>query len=264
MALRIVTWNVNSVRVRLEHLERLVGMAVPDVVCLQETRVADAAFPRERVQALGFPHVYTNGEKGRNGVAILSRPAFTRAWRLHWAGRGDSRHAAVALDEGPEVHTFYVPKGGHEPDPEASEAFAHKLAFLDDMRDWAREQGRRARPIVLTGDLNVAPLEADVWNSKRLRRNVGHTPVEARRLLAVQRAGGFLDAERAVVPPDEPLFTWWGYRHPQAFARDRGWRLDHVWLTPPLARRLAGMEVWRLVRGWPRPSDHAPVVVDLD
>ncbi len=263
MGLRLVTWNVNSIRVRLEHLARLVRETRPDVVCLQETKVRDEDFPAARVRALGFPHLWLAGEKGYNGIAVLSRRAIVDGWRLSWCGRDDRRHAAVRLSDGLDVHVFYVPKGGHDANPEASETFAHKLAFLVEMRAWALDERRRARPLALLGDLNVAPLERDVWNHQRIKRYVGHTPVECERLLAVQEAGGFVDAERRFVPPDQPLYTWWGYRYPQAFAKDYGWRLDHVWLTPPLAERLRAVRVRREVRGWPRPSDHAPVVVDL-
>lgn len=263
MSLTLVTWNVNSIRVRLEHLQRLVAAVEPDVVCLQETKVHDSAFPAEGVRALGFRHLWLNGEKGYNGVAVLARRPFADAWRIRWCGRDDSRHAAVRLADGPEVHVFYVPKGGHEPDAQASGKFAHKLDFLAEMRAWAAEQAKGNRPAVVVGDLNVAPLETDVWNHKRLRRYVGHTPGECERLTAVQEAGGFTDAERAIVPAEERLYTWWGYRYPQAFAKDYGWRLDHVWLAPPLAAHLRTMQVRRDVRGWPRPSDHAPVIVEL-
>ena len=119
------------------------------------------------------------------------------------------------------------------------------------------------RPLVLLGDLNVAPLETDVWNHKRLLRSVGHTPVESEHMARLLAAGGFIDAERHFVPPEEPLFTWWGYRFPQAFERDYGWRLDHVWITPPLASALRSVTVYREARGWPQPSDHVPVILNL-
>ena len=132
------------------------------------------------------------------------------------------------------------------------------------MADWAREDSVAARPLILLGDLNVAPLETDVWNHKRLLRSVGHTPVESEHMARLLEAGSFIDAERHFVPPEEPLFTWWGYRFAQSFERNYGWRLDHVWVTPPLAGALRSVTVYRDARTWPQPSDHVPVILELE
>ncbi len=263
MALRLATWNVNSLRQRLDHLARFAAEAAPDVICLQETKVADAAFPRAAVRALGYPHLLIHGQKGYNGVAILSRLAFKAQGARVWCGRDDRRHGFVRLAGGLEVHNFYVPSGGPVPDPQSNDKFAHKLAFLAEMADWARASKLAWRKAVLLGDLNVAPFETDVWNHKRLLRSVGHTPVESERIARLREAGALIDAGRHFVPEPEPLYTWWGYRYPQAFTKDYGWRLDHVLVTPKLKASLANFRVVRETRAWDKPSDHVPVVLDL-
>ncbi len=263
MGIRLATWNVNSLRQRLDHLARFAAEAAPDLICLQETKVTDALFPYEAVRAMGYPHLLVHGQKGYNGVAIASRLPFEAEGTKVWCGRDDRRHAFVRLAGGLEVHNFYVPSGGPDPDPETNDKFAHKLAFLSEMADWARASKLAGRQAVLLGDLNVAPLESDVWNHKRLLRSVGHTPVESERIAALRAAGGLIDVGRHFVPASEPLYTWWGYRYRQAFAKDYGWRLDHVLVTPKLEASLAGFRVVRETRAWDRPSDHVPLVLDL-
>ena len=261
--LRLATWNVNSVRQRLDHLARFVDEMAPDVICLQETKATDEVFPREAVQALGYPHLLIHGQKGYNGVAILSRIKFDKTGTRAWCGRDDRRHAFARLAGGPEVHSFYVPKGGHEPDPESNDKFAHKLQFLGEMATWAKAARLRRREVILVGDLNVAPLESDVWNHARLKRSIGHTPVECDLLLRVLAAGGLIDTARHFAPEPAPIFTWWGYRFRESFARGYGWRLDHILATPPLESALAGVRIMTEMRTWERPSDHVPVVLDL-
>ncbi len=266
MSLRIATWNVNSLRPRLDHLARFAREVAPDVICLQETKVTDEEFPRAAVRALGYPHLLIHGQKGYNGVAILSRVAFQSQDTKIWCGKDDRRHATVTLGIGSgtlELHNFYVPSGGSTPDPEANDKFAHKLRFLREMAEWAKETRLGTRAAVLVGDLNVAPLEADVWNHKRLLRSVGHTPVESAHIARLIEAGALIDVGRHFVPASEPLYTWWGYRYPQAFGKNYGWRLDHILATAPLEALLAGFRVVRDTRAWERPSDHVPVVLDI-
>jgi exodeoxyribonuclease-3 len=145
-----------------------------------------------------------------------------------------------------------------------NDKFAHKLTFLDEMTDWwprARSPGDR---LVVVGDLNIAPLETDVWSHKQLLSVVSHTPVEVERLTRMQRSLDFVDAVRRFIPPEEKLFTWWSYRARDWRAANRGRRLDHIWVTQPLAPALTGARVIADARGWqPKPSDHVPVIVDL-
>ena len=263
MAIKIATWNVNSIRQRLDSVRRFVEAESPDLLCLQEIKARDEDFPALEIEALGYRHQLVRGEKSYNGVAILARAPFSEPAARDWCDKGDKRHATVMLDREIELHNFYVPSGGPKPDREANPKFDHKLSFLTEMAEWARDEKIAERPLVLVGDLNVAPLETDVWNHKKLLRNVGHTPVESEHMATLLEAGSFIDVERHFVPPDQPLFTWWGYRFPQAFERDYGWRLDHVWVTPPLASALKSVRVCKETRSWPQPSDHVPVLLTL-
>ena len=265
MTLRIVTWNINSLRLRLKLLERLVDELRPDLICLQETKVPDELFPDHGPLALGFPHVARRGMKGYNGVAILSR----RPIRLvedspDWCARGDCRHLHVQMDSagGPiHLHDFYVPAGGDVPDRAANVKFAHKLDFVREAAAWfAAHPPRRS---VLVGDLNIAPLEQDVWSHKQLLDVVSHTPVETA-ALADWFATGFVDAVRHFVPHDQKLYSWWSYRNRDWRLSDRGRRLDHVWVSRDLVPALRSQRILKDARDWPQGSDHVPVCVELD
>ncbi|GCE89625.1 exodeoxyribonuclease III [Komagataeibacter diospyri] len=263
--MRIVTWNINSLRLRMPLLARLCQDTSPDIVCLQETKVPDSLFPLDAVRALGFDHVVFRGMKGYNGVAILSRqPVTVLEDAPDWCRRGDCRHIAIRHGTGADaidVHDFYVPAGGDIPDPVENPKFAHKLEFVEEAREWF--SGRDMRRTVLVGDLNIAPLEQDVWSHRQLLKIVSHTPAETERLLAWQHTG-FVDAMRHFVPATEKLYTWWSYRNRDWSKSNRGRRLDHVWVTPDLQSALRGMEVLRTARDWDKPSDHVPVMIDLD
>jgi exodeoxyribonuclease-3 len=262
--LRITTWNANSVRLREAALRRIVAEIRPDVLCLQETKVEDRSFPHELVAELGFAHRHVHGQKAYHGVAILSKLPLEDCHSRKWCGVEDCRHAVCRLPGGIELHDLYVPAGGDVPDPVANPKFAHKLAMVRDLTDWfAARRGDGAR-LVLLGDLNIAPLETDVWSHRQLLDVVSHTPVETEALGALQRAYGFLDAVRAVIPPETKLYTWWSYRARDWDASDRGRRLDHIWLSPALAPALVTAEVRRDARGWESPSDHVPVTVELE
>ncbi|MGH7185653.1 MAG: exodeoxyribonuclease III, partial [Pseudomonadota bacterium] len=236
----------------------------PDVLCLQETKTPNASFPKAELKALGYHHVLIHGMKGYNGVAILSRLPFTAGRRRRWCERADCRHLVARFDSGLELHNFYVPAGGDVPNPVANPKFAHKLRFLDEMATWFASRPNDARrPLMLVGDLNVAPLESDVWSHKQMLKVVSHTPVEVEKLTRVANTLRWIDAARRFVPPDRRLYSWWSYRARDWAASDRGRRLDHVWISPALASALAGAEVVREARGWTLPSDHVPVVVEL-
>lgn len=258
--LRIVSWNVNSVRARLPLIERVIAQERPDILCLQETKVEDDKFPVKPFRRCGFHHIALKGQRNHHGVAILSRVALSEPASLDWCGKGDARHISARLPGGAMLHNFYVPAGGDDPDPAVNPRFAHKLAFLDEMIGWA--QGLDA-PAIMAGDLNVAPLETDVWSHKQLLRVVSHTPPETERMDRLRAAHDWVDAMRHFVPPEERLYSWWSYRARDFRASNRGRRLDHVWVSPALKPALAGMRVLDDARGWERPSDHAPVIVDL-
>jgi exodeoxyribonuclease-3 len=181
----------------------------------------------------------------------------------HWCEKEDARHVWVTLRDGTEVHNFYVPAGGDIPDPLANDKFAHKLRFVDEVTTWFTARKAPVNKFVLVGDLNIAPLETDVWSHKALLKVVSHTPVEVERLARMQKSHDWVDAVRTIIPAEQPLYSWWSYRAADWDAADKGRRLDHVWVTPALGSRIGGAEIFRDVRGWQQASDHAPVLVRL-
>jgi len=262
---RLITWNVNSLRKRLDHVLRLLEEQAPDVLCLQETKVPDPLFPSEPLAAAGYPYQARHGMPGYNGVAILSRWPLTDLRTQAVRGHADSRLVlawvpAFEID----VHCLYVPAGGDVPDPETNPRFADKLAFLDDLAEWYAGWFGRIDRIVLCGDFNVAPLERDVWDHRKLARVVTHTAVEIDRLARLRSSLLWVDAVRDLIDPEAPVFTWWSYRTPDWRMNNKGRRLDHVWVTPPLGPAVTGFEVVSDTRDWRPPSDHAPVLVTLD
>ena len=265
--MRIASWNVNSVRLRFDGLRRLDRALAPDVLCLQETKVANESFPLAIADALGYTHRLIHGQKAYHGVAILSRLPLSDPGTRDWADHDHARHAyatVTAPGAAPvQVHNFYVPSGGNEPDPATNGKFAHKLAFLDEMAAWFAAGRRADNRLVLTGDLNVAPLETDVWSHRQLLTVVSHTPVETEALARVMESHDWVDAVRRFIPPEQKLYSWWSYRARDWSASDRGRRLDHIWVTPALAGGLRAAAVLREARGWPAPSDHVPVTADL-
>jgi exodeoxyribonuclease-3 len=262
--MRLITWNINSVRLRIELVLRLLRETNADILCLQETKSPDEYFPEDALKAAGYRHIHRHGMKGYNGVAIISRADFAETAVQHWCDRQDCRHAYAVLPDGTELHNIYVPAGGDIPDPEVNDKFAHKLRFLDEQREYFAARAAVGRQMIVVGDLNVAPLEHDVWSHKQLLTIVSHTPVEVEKLTAWQEAGGFVDTMRQFVLPSEKLYTWWSYRNRDWKLSNRGRRLDHIWATPAVAAKAQGMQVLREVRDWDRTSDHVPVMVDLD
>lgn len=269
--MRLVTWNINSVRLRLPLVERLIAETAPDVLCLQEIKVTGELFPIEAFEALGYEHVAVHGQKGYHGVAILSRRPLDGIYRLHIGRDDEARHVAAEMagvragGEPVLLHNFYVPAGGDIPDPDANPKFRDKIDYLAEMAAYfASDQNFAARPMILVGDLNVAPHENDVWSHKSMQKIVSHTPIEVAALAAVQRSLGWIDAMRVGVGDDEKVYTWWSYRAKDWRATNRGRRLDHVWLSPALAARPHRTAILADARDWPQCSDHVPVVFDIE
>ncbi len=268
MDFSIATWNINSVRLRLQLVLEFLQAHQPDVLCLQETKCPNDAFPSAAFRKLGYEHVAIHGQKGYHGVATISRRPLEALDRRDYCGVGDSRHVSVIVAAGPRrirLHNFYVPAGGDEPDRTVNPKFAHKLDFLEEMKALhAEAEAADGVSCILVGDLNVAPLETDVWSHKQLLKVVSHTPVETAGLLEVLEKGAWVDLIRRHIPPEEKIFTWWSYRARDWEAADRGRRLDHIWASADLAPALDRVEVLRHARGWERPSDHVPVIAHFD
>ena len=261
MTLTVATWNINSVRLRAGLVSRLLREEAPDVLCLQECKSPVEKIPTEVFEGLGYGHIVARGQKGYNGVAILSRRPLEDAGEMDFAGLGHARHVAARLENGVLIHNFYVPAGGDVPDRDKNDKFGQKLDYLTDMRDWFH--GNRPEKAILVGDLNIAPREDDVWSHKQLLKIVSHTPVEVDHLAATQDAGGWVDITRQDIP-EGLLYSWWSYRARDWDAADKGRRLDHIWATGDIAAAGHGSRILRDVRGWDQPSDHAPVFASFD
>ncbi len=263
--MRIVSWNINSVRLRIDTLKRVADELQPDFLCLQEIKAQDADFPTDGIVQAGFAHHHIRGMKGYNGVAILSNTPLADGGSRDWCGREDCRHVAADIGGGTALHNFYVPAGGDEPDPDVNEKFRHKLDFLDEMQAHAALRPAKKQRAILVGDLNVAPLEHDVWSHKQMLKVVSHTPIECDKLNAARNAGNWIDAMRVHTPEPEKLYTWWSYRAMDNWkTADRGRRLDHVWTSDALADRVSKIKISKDYRGAERPSDHVPVTATIE
>jgi len=267
--MKITTWNINSVRLRAPQVVSFLEAESPDILCLQEIKCNNDQFPAKAFARAGYEHMLVHGQTAYHGVAIVSRHPLKEVGREDFCGKGDARHVAAKI-AGLEIHNFYVPAGGDEPDPAINDKFAHKLQFLDEMTAWGAAMSNPSRAKrVLVGDLNVAPDPEDVWSHKQLLKVVSHTPVEVDKLTAVRQAGRWIDVAREYHPSPEKLYSWWSYRARDWRASNRGRRLDHIWVTPGLKKAALhdGPDAFRIhddVRGWEKPSDHAPVSLTLN
>ena len=257
----IATWNINSVRLREGLVARLLQEEAPDILCLQECKSPVEKIPLTAFQELGYKYIVARGQKGYNGVAILSRLSIEDAGDRDYAALGHARHVAARLENGVVIHNMYVPAGGDIPDREVNVKFGQKLDFITEMRDVFVED--RPERSILVGDLNIAPREDDVWSHKQLLKVVSHTPIEVEHLLEAQDAGKWVDITRKDIP-EGLLYSWWSYRSPDWNAADKGRRLDHIWASPDIANAGHGSRILRPVRGWQQPSDHVPVFASFD
>jgi len=261
MPFTLATWNINSVRLRADLVARLLRKEGPDVLCLQECKSPVDKIPLEVFAALGYGHMVARGQKGYNGVAILSKLPLEDVGHRDFVGKGDARHVAARLENGVSIHNYYIPAGGDEPDREKNPKFGHKLDFLTEMRDWFHAEAPEKS--ILVGDLNIAPREDDVWSHKQLLKVVSHTPIEVDHLGTAQEAGNWVDVTRVDIPEGQ-LYSWWSYRARDWDAADKGRRLDHIWATKDIAASGHSSRILRDARGWEKPSDHAPVFASFD
>ncbi|GHC73988.1 exodeoxyribonuclease III [Limoniibacter endophyticus] len=266
MPFTLATWNINSVRLRLPIVEHFLKTYQPEILCLQETKCPDDLFPLQAFHDLGYPHIAISGQKGYHGVATISKLPLELVERRRFCDIDDTRHISTRFDsDGKSIilHNFYIPAGGDEPDVAVNPKFKHKLDFLEEMRAIYAEQSDRTASI-LVGDLNIAPLEHDVWSHKQLLKVVSHTPVETETFEDMRKKSGWVDLMRERVPADQKLYTWWSYRARDWSAADRGRRLDHIWSSANLAPGFGDLQILREARGWDRPSDHVPVLGRFD
>ena len=265
--LKVISWNINSIRIRLEQLKKIVEGLDPDIICLQETKCENDKFPLAAVQDLGYKYVVHRGQASYNGVAIISRIRFKNLIEKDFCDKNDCRYIGAEFKFGTnntlKLHNFYVPAGGDEPDTDINPKFKHKLDFLGEMHHHLKDQIANCQYHIIVGDMNIAPHENDVWSHKQLLKVVSHTPIEIEKLAAVKESLKWIDAIRHFTPKKEHMYSWWSYRSRDWAASDRGRRLDHVWVTPALEKNLKSAYILRQARGWEKPSDHVPVIVDI-
>ena len=262
MRLSLVSWNINSVRLRIEQVERFLKNVDTDLICLQEIKCQTHEFPYENLKALGFEHIHVSGQKGWHGVALASKHPFEIIEASQLCRRGEAREQAIRLG-GIDIHNFYIPAGGDLPDREQNDKFDHKFEFYERLIGYI-EAREAKKPMLITGDFNIAPGENDVWSHKQMLKVVSHTPQELAIFAKLIEAGQFHDPFRAAFPEPQKLYSWWSYRAADFRASNRGLRLDHVLINPALKGLIKGdisAKVHDDVREWPQPSDHAPVQV---
>lgn len=254
--MKLATWNVNSLKVRLPHLLDWLGRREPDIVCLQELKLEDVKFPRAPIEAAGY-QCAISGQKTYNGVAILSRAPLADI-QSGIPGFDDPQKRVVsATAEGTRVVCAYVPNGQSV----GSEKYEYKLKWLAAFECWLREELSHHPRLVVLGDYNVAPEDRDVHDPKAWAGQVLCSEPEReafRKLIGLGLADGFRLFEQP-----EKSFTWWDYRM-NGFRRNLGLRIDHILLSPELAARCAGCAIDLEPRKLERPSDHAPVVAELN
>ncbi len=252
---KIATWNVNSVRARLTHLTGWLKDAQPDIVLLQELKCVTEDFPRMEIEAAGYQSEAV-GQKAYNGVAILARHKIEDVLRFLPGHKDDQARYVEATVAGVRVASIYLPNGN----PIGTEKFANKLDYLDCLAKHAKGLLKREMPVALGGDYNVCPTDEDVWDIKAMATDALVQP-ETRAAFRKIVYQGWTDAVRAL-HPHGAQYTYWDYFRDR-FARDHGLRIDHFLLSPQAADRLVTAEIDRSPRKLEKPSDHTPVVIDL-
>ncbi|HYR36473.1 MAG TPA: exodeoxyribonuclease III [Burkholderiales bacterium] len=253
--MRIATWNVNSLRVRLGHLLEWLADAKPDVACLQETKTEDANFPVAELRAAGYEAAYC-GQKAYNGVAILSRMPITEVAHGIPDFVDDPKRCIAGTVNGVRLVCLYAPNG----EAPGTEKYAYKLRWYEALTAWLRTELPRRPRLAVLGDLNIAPEPRDVHDPKRWEGKIHFSEPERAAFRAVIDVG-FKDAFRLFEQP-EKQFTWWDYRL-KAFERGWGLRIDHILLAPALAAKCTSCTIDVEPRKRERPSDHAPVIAEI-
>lgn len=256
--MRIVTWNINSVRARVDHLLDVLLRLDPDVVCLQELKCTEEQFPHLEVKAAGY-HAVVFGQKSYNGVALLAKQLPTDVVRNIADGAEDSAARLIgATVRGIRIYGLYAPNG----QAVGSEAFEYKLNWYRRLRRFLTQRHRPDSKLLICGDFNVAPEDLDVWDPRLFAGQTLFTDSEKRAWRELKASLAFVDVHRQRAP-DEQVFTWWDYRL-SGFKKNHGLRIDHLLATAPLAALARAAGVDRVAREKKLPSDHAPVWADFD
>lgn len=257
---KIITWNVNSIRTRIDQVKTIIEEYEPDFICLQETKVTNEMFPLKYFKDLGYSYCYLNGIPSYNGVCILSKYEATKVEIIKWCKTNDGRHIGIEV-MGLKIHSLYFPAGGDIPDVNTNVKFKHKLEFLSEIQDWSKFNNDNS---VLCGDFNIAPFKDDVWSHSQLKNVVSHTDIERNAMKNFKLAGKWVDVIRKNITPPQNIFTWWSYRSKDFKKNNRGRRLDHIWASKNIEKRIKSSEIIKKTREWKRPSDHVPILLEIE
>ena len=262
--MKIVSWNINSLRLRLPLLKKFIDNFAPDIICLQEIKVSNDQFPLLEVNALGYNFVEFDGEKSYNGVAVLSKYPISTHNKIDILNYQQKRHLFTKITTpigAINLHNFYVPAGGDIADIALNAKFDHKLKFIDWMGEYF-SNNPQPNTIIL-GDFNVAPEPDDVWSHRQLLNVVSHTPIEVAKLNKLKKLGNFIDCHRHFAPAHEKIYSWWSYRALDPLKSNRGRRLDHIWISQDLQNNLVSTKIYVDFRCENNPSDHVPVEIEI-
>jgi exodeoxyribonuclease-3 len=254
--MKIATWNVNSLKVRLPHLLQWLSENPVDVLCLQETKLTDDKFPLAEINAAGY-QVAFSGQKTYNGVAILSKTPISDVVVNNPRYEDAQQRILAGTIDGMRIICAYVPNG----QAVDSDKYAYKLAWLASLREWLADEMVAHPQLAILGDYNIAPADRDVHDPAEWEGQIHCSDRERAALVALNELG-LADSFRMFEQPDKS-YSWWDYRQ-LAFRRNRGLRIDHILLSPALAARCTACAIDRAPRKWEQPSDHVPVIATLD
>jgi len=258
-ALKIVSWNINSVRLRILMVLDFIANYQPDIVCLQEIKCETHLFPFDAFKSAGYAYCYVSGQKSYNGVAIIAKKPLKNIDIQNVTGSEDgARFISATLDNDVILKNYYIPAGGDIADELENIKFKHKMNFVRTLRDTVNPKEKQ----IILGDFNIAPYEHDVWSHKQLLKVVSHTPQEVDVLNAFKKAGNFCDIARHFHEDSEKVYSWWSYRNKDWKKSNRGRRLDHIWCSDALINDVKAFHIFKEYRDYEKPSDHVPIAAE--
>ena len=260
MNIKITTWNINSIRIRLNLIEDFIFKESPDILCLQECKSMVDQIPKDKFAELGYPYFVGRGQKSYNGIAIFSKLPLVDSGSVDFASLGHARHVCGTLENGLNIHNFYFPAGGDIPDQNLNLKFSQKLNYISEVEEWFKINP--PNNTILLGDLNIAPSIYDVWDHKKLSNIVSHTPIEINYLEKLKKSSSWVDTVRSDKNKIK-MYSWWSYRAKDWQTANKGRRLDHIWVSKDLEKSFSDTSLFQEARGWEKPSDHIPISTRL-
>ncbi len=260
MIIKLASWNINSIRLRIGLIEKFSNEFEIDILCLQECKCEEKDMPYEALKKIGYGYIYYRGQKSYNGVVILSKFELKREECFDFCSTNEARHICCSTKEGIHIHNFYVPAGGNDPNPK-SPKFDYKLKFLDAINSTFSD--KKTSKTIILGDFNVAPYPIDVWSHQQMKNVVSHTEIETKKLKYLIETVGFKDVIREHMP-GKKLYSWWSYRSRDWRKSNRGRRLDHIFSSHDIMGDFLSASVEKEIRDWFKPSDHVPVIATIN